>query len=390
MSGARDAMTIRETLLAQRVTLLFAGLIVLAGAGASSLFLFDSSSEVDQVPAGTDIVVHVDPTVAETETTRAVMNRLIYRSERHLGTAYSGPERYEPWLATTTIAGLNRTQLHGVTLFTTYAGVTTADGRGVTDLSNASYAGVVLESDWKTTDLVAAVANGTEYTTETYAGFAVYKPTATTGSEHWVGVLGDGNHVVGTPDAVTDALDVDRGAMQSVTGPLATAYRQTETGPTVAGRFAATFPTQEELIRAGGGNVTDREYALVESVRSISGSYAQTADTRIAMRVRMQTTSGSDAEDLQALTEAQVTKRRVNETRPQVVDFYRHLDVKRERHGVTVSVTRSPEPFTDDIEAVFGDSVLLFVSSLGDDPEINATAPAVQRQAEVPRTHPDR
>jgi len=91
--------------------------------------------------------------------------------------------------------------------------------------SGGQSGGAVLRADWSETEFRDALAAEAPVETTSHQGQTVYESP-----DEAVGVLPDGQYVVGTPEGVRASIDVATGNADSVDGPVRTAYERVPDG----------------------------------------------------------------------------------------------------------------------------------------------------------------
>jgi hypothetical protein len=334
-------MAITEAILANKLQVVVAGMVVMGGAGATyvamggSIPFMGADGMADSVPEDVDVVMYMDPGVAEDETTADLVNGLINISKDQQGEFYSGPDDYEAVMEQAeSNSSLDIDDLNSVTVYGKYPD----NASSTVGMAQDSYVGVLVNSEWSEAEFMNEVENGTDYEEDEYEGRTIYEQTSASaaGTEGYIGVLGDGQYVIGTEDAVEDAIDVETGSMDPFSGDLRTAYDDTRSGENTYLKFAANFPEEETLEQAGTGVASSEQFTAVTNIAAMSGSYYTDGDG-IGMQMRLETGNEDDADDLAALVDGGVTtvkqSARTNETQ-------RLLDeVEVSRDGTVVKMT---------------------------------------------------
>lgn len=303
--GGSD-VALAEALAATKVKLLVAGLVVVGGgtvtyAAVTGVGPFaDGSDVVESVPEGVDVVVYADPGVAQDQTTADLMNGLIDVSKR-TEAAYDGPDDYQELLENASAeAELDVEALNGVAMYGAYP------EENESDIEDGYFA-MRIDSDWGEDEFVESF-NDTEFEQREYEGYTVYVEQREHDEDRpdylrddspltWIGVVADGQYVVGTEQAVKDGIDVERGELDTFGGDLRTEYDNTREGYV---RFAATVP-RDRIPDSG----MSRQFSAVRDIEVVSGSYYTEGD-EIGMEARLTTGSESDADDLQSITDGAV------------------------------------------------------------------------------------
>ncbi len=366
-------MAITETLLANKLQVVIAGMVVIGGAGATyvaiggELPFLGADQMADKVPEDVDVVMYMDPDVAEDETTKELVNSLINMSKERQGELYTGPDSYEEMMANTSSnTSLEMDKLNSVMLYATYPDASDSAGMGLPD---DSYGGFIIDSEWsEETFIEETESNGTEYAEDDYKGYTIYTEENVSEDENrdWIGVLADGQYVVGSEDAVKDAIDVDRGEMDSFGGDLRTAYDDTQSGENTYMKFAATFPDEEKLNQTGTGVTSAKQFESLKSISVVSGSY-YTADDEIGMQMRMETGDEGDADDVAAMIDGGVAWTKqfagTNETRALLDD----VDVEQDGTAVKMTFESDVDTIVDGWKAAIEEWSGMYGSSYGTD-----------------------
>lgn len=238
----------------------------------------DAPAAADVVPAQADFVASVDVTGLMTDQTlNELANSTLDEESEEVEDTGDARESFQEE------TGLDPAKLHRAVVFMQ------------TD-EEAEYAGVVLETDWATEDVVAAIENDSETEVEetTYGEKTVYRPAEDSGSEDgWLAVLDDGRYAAGSEDAVKDAIDVANGDADSLDGDLREAFENTSEDSYL--RFASTVPQDEvPADEMGGGQFDTSSFNQVEIV---AGEHA-VEDGNVSVTLNMEVASTSDAEDI--------------------------------------------------------------------------------------------
>jgi len=353
-------MALAETLAAQKVRIVVVGvLVVVAGSAATVAVLgwplpfMTSDGMVDTVPDEADFVVTVDTDVAEDETTMELVDEAM-ALENGTSDSNGTDEGDDPVAEFENETGLAFEDLQSVTVYGRYPG-------GV-DTVDAEYLGILIDSDWEESAFREAIENGSEYDTREYEGYTIYvEPESETESEFGddedpsrIGVLGDGRYVLGNETAVTDAIDVDRGAAPALEGDLREAYDSTPDGYI---RFAATVPEpeDEELSAAmdDDGEVPDNAKRIQEmlDIGTVSGAY-YTTDEQVGLELRMRASSADNADDLQALLDGSITAIEYSVPPNETAALFDDTTVEQRGQDVVLTFESTPERIVDAVQAL--------------------------------------
>lgn len=290
-------------LLAGKAKLAVAALVIVGGGGAAYAatggdvpFVGGSSGMVDTVPEDVDLVMYVDSSLADDEATKALGEELgAVAGAGESSDSEALRESFEDEY------GLSYDEFDSVVVFGQYP----EDGAGspTSQLAGAGYSAALIESSWAEDDFVDAAEEApsgdatTVYEEDEYEGYTIYiqKPEEDdvddfrqdTENPTYIGVISEGQYVVGSEDAVKDALDVDAGEEDSFSGDLRNAYDSARDGMV---KFASTLP--EDQVGSGMASQS------AENVDVVAGSYYSSGSETVGMEVRMVTGDSSDAEDI--------------------------------------------------------------------------------------------
>lgn len=321
-------------------------LVAAAGGGVAAWQLgvleTKKPAAVEQVPADVDMVVHVDMAVMEDAKTRQLLNTMYNStpSASASATAESGPESMSESLQEfENETGLDPTKAEEVVIF----GQTSEQASPST--SGPRYVGIILHADWSNDAFVSALedADETEYTKTSYSGTTVYESTGTTGEASWVGLLGDGQYVIGTEQAVKDTIDVTTDDADSWGGDLRSTYENTRDG-----YVTMAMDVPEERIpdqRTGTSPVDPTQY---NKVRILSMVYYTKSDG-VGLEMRMKAKNTDAAKDVADVTDGGVSFVRGSIKDEAVKETLRDIEVSREESTVVVTF----ESTIDSLEDLF-------------------------------------
>jgi hypothetical protein len=295
--------------------------VVAAGAFAVTTLLDGGPAAVDQVPAGVDAVVRVDTAITEDRVSRALV-RAGVESAPVLGVAPTNVSTLLGQFERRT--GLDPAGADEVAAFGWRAnGSTTVDA-----------AGVVVHGDWSSETVRGAVAdNGSRnLTATTYRGQTVYQP-ADGESGTWLGVLGDGQFVLGSERAVKRSVDVATGDTGGLDGRLRSTYDASEDGLVIV---VARVPA-EQVPDAAGQAVDLTRY---RQVTVVAGSY-YTTDTGAGVEVRLRTNATEAARDVEDVTAGGLAIIRGTVSNETVETNLRAVEITREETTVVLRYERS-------------------------------------------------
>jgi hypothetical protein len=238
---------------------------------------------------------------------------------------YSGPESFEAALDEAEAeATLSPSGLQSVLGFGEF---------GYFGFGGDAYAGAVFEADWSETEVVDALEEGgATYTEGEYSGTTTY----TNDSEYIeaeLAVLGDGRYVVGSTDAVEDAIDVANGDGDAIGSALSGAYDASRDGYV---RYGAEVPDDSipRAIPVGGERV---ELDAYQRVTHSGGSLYSNGDT-VGLEVLFVAVDQQAAEAVAEQTEALITvAKSLESTTEEVEAALDRLTVSQ--NGTDVSIT---------------------------------------------------
>ncbi|WP_262174961.1 hypothetical protein [Haloarcula laminariae] len=316
---AGDGISKRALLLAAGVgAAVVAGVVLLSGGSAPT-------GAIDRVPAGADTVVRLDLTVTG--------DRLKQLSAVVQGAPLAGS-------ANTTAAFENET---GIDPGPAREVVVFSDNRSAEE---SAYRGLVLRTNAGTDTAVAGIRDATNgsYRSTTYNGRTIYVPA--NASDRYVGVLGEGELVVGTQAAVRDTIDVSQGDADRVDGPLRQAYGTTGNGTV---RFATTAPGQWV---PGGSSFLDTE--AYRQLDTASGTYYIDGGSAV-LTARLGASSTADAQTVAQATEgATVIGQRTIENESAAAAL-ESVNVSREGETVTVRYEQPLGAFQRAVRYLYGE-----------------------------------
>lgn len=305
-------------------------MVSVAGCNSLGLGSGGETAAVDQVPAGVDTVVRVDMAITSDTTTKALLNAGAESVPTGPGQASNVSQATSEFENETGLDPEKADEL-----------VTYQKRSESSSLTSAQYAGVIVHGDWETDAVVSAVTDesSTEYEETTYNGQTVYEPVEQPefGSADWVGILGDGQFVFGTEDAVKDAIDVTTDNGDAFSGDLRSAFDETRDGLIT---FAASVP-QEEIPEQSNGPVDISTY---QDVKIVTGVYYTTSNSA-GVQFQMHTGSESGATDVSEVTDGAVSFASGTVENETVKNALRSIEIENE--GTTVTVT-----FEDSVDSV--------------------------------------
>jgi len=284
-----------------------------------------STGAIEQVPAGVDTVVRLDLTITS--------------------------DRLRQFAAVANGAPLGASS-NATAVFENGTGIDPGPAREVVVFSDnrtgneSAYGGLVLHTNAGTDAAVAGIQNTTNssYRSTTYNGATVNAPA--NASNRYIGVLGEGQLVVGTQAAVRDTIDVSEGDADPVGGPLRRAYENTDNGTT---RFATT--ASGRWVPASGGFLDTEAYRKLDTA---SGTYYIDGGNA-GLTVRLGASSKANAQTVaQATRGATVIGQRTIENES-VAAALESVNVTREGETVTVRYRQPLGAFQRTVRYLYGE-----------------------------------
>ncbi|WP_136717527.1 twin-arginine translocation signal domain-containing protein [Halorientalis salina] len=239
-----------------------------------------TGEDLTGVPESADAAAHADAAaVIDDDGTRSVVDAMLgVQAEKSW---YSGPEDFEGMLSDFEAeTGLDPDGVETVTPFFAW--------RSDSSYGSASreFYGMLFEADWDEDAVVDSLEDSYYDFEETdHADRPVYEPEYEHGN--WIGVVADGEYVIGSEDAVKDAIDVEHGDEDAMDENLRTAYADARSGPVA---FVGTVPTDQLPDTSG----PDDEFDLttLDDVETVAGAVYENGDNR-----GVETTFAAEDED---------------------------------------------------------------------------------------------
>jgi hypothetical protein len=291
----------------------------------------DTGAAVEQVPEGVDTVVRLDMTITSDRATqlRAAVS----------GGALPG--------------GAGNTSDIGRT-FENRTGIDPGPAREIVLFSalndsrarSTTYAGAIVHTDAATDTATRNIRTtvGGDYERRTIDGQTVYVPAEE--SSYWIGVLGEGQLVVGSEMAVRDTVAVTAGETPAFDGRLRTAYDDTRNGTV---QFATTSP--DVLLPPEVEFVSDIQ--LFRDLRTVGGAYYIDSG-RTGVEVRLQANSRADARSVAQATNGTVSIAESYVENETTADAVESISVSQQGSTVTVRYEAPIEEFRRVLGYLYG------------------------------------
>jgi hypothetical protein len=222
-----------------------------------------SENTLDVVPADVTAVAYMDVGgMLEDGAVEQLMNKLLELAAEEEG--YAGPTTTAEWIQQIQDqTDLDPTQMEEAITFGKAPDV--SGGMTRTPSPGDQYGGMWFTTGWSEDDLVGVMSQqGTQFEEGEYEGHTIYEPTSEFG-QTWLGVIEEGEFVLGTEDAVKETIDVADGNMDSVGSDLRDAYSSVRSG---LWKVATTVPEDnlpDESTNAGGVEFDPARIAQVDS-----------------------------------------------------------------------------------------------------------------------------
>lgn len=250
----------------------------------------DTSATMDAVPVSADAAVYADlDAVREDEGVRTLTNT--YLEQQAQRSYYEGPENFEELLeAVEDESDIDPASVHEATLFSAFGGEEH-------DLFDTAYLGVIVRTDLTVEDIRDSTAElyDVDFDEVAYNGAVVYEPDE--GDGNYLGALSSGA-VLGTEDAVYDAIDVDNGDEDPADAELRGAYTATRDAPF---RFASRMPSPSENEAVPeeetGDDGESYDFTVFDDVSTVAGSVYRDGSVR-GLATTLAATDGDAAEDV--------------------------------------------------------------------------------------------
>lgn len=298
--------------------------LALAVGGAFALGLAGGElTVIDQVPDDADAVVWIDPTILHDPSSDALLESSI------AALGYGTIDADEAATSFESQTGLTLSSVEEVVAFGRY---------GTTGGLDVRYAGAIVHADWSSEEIRDALGRtfDVSYEERSISDHTVYQPAIDdVASAPTVGVLDEGEFVVGTPLAVDDAIAVANDNNGALGGPVRSALSATDDGLVT---FASELP-REEVSRfdARTGGLT-----RLGSIRVVAGTYDTSGDA-VSMTVRLRANGTEAARDMTDVARGGVPILASNVDNETVADTLRSVAVERRGQTVTLTLETTPE-----------------------------------------------
>lgn len=249
-----------------------------------------SAEALDVIPADVTAVAYMDVGgMLEDEAVERLMNTLLELAAEEEG--YTGPTTTAEWIQQIQDqADLDPKEMGEAITFGTAPDISGMETPAPTD----QYGGMWFTAGWSEDELVGTISeNVAQFEEGEYASHTVYEPPSGL-DQSWLGVIEEGEFVLGTEDAIKETIDVADGDMDSVGSDLRDAYSSLRSG---LFKVATTVPEDklpEESTNTGGVEVDPARIAQVESGATV----AYHDGDQVGMEAAMTAEDSNAAEDV--------------------------------------------------------------------------------------------
>lgn len=309
-----------------------------AAAGGPLPFIPEGGPALDSVPSEADVVVYTDAWTFSSDTSRNVVDGFLTVSNESLP-GYTGPASLSSAFRSLDDTSLDPRRLRSVTAFGSY------DGSGRV----GSYQGLILKTTWSRGDIMSAFGDGRDaYERRDHRGTTVFVQRANDSTLPAVAQLERDRYVVGTEQAVRDAVDAHTGRDSGLNETLRSRFDDLDRGPV---RFVATMPQVpgEQFVPA-------TVMRTANGIETVGGVYYPDG-AHATVRLTVGTVDAENATTLQPMLRDAIAA-----TRPYVPAGTRSLladaTVSRSSDAVTISMTGPVENFLGGYRAIIETGLL--------------------------------
>lgn len=329
-----------------RRLLIVGALLAVAVASAAGAYVFvtgqQQASPLSQVPEDVDMVAHaeVGTMLSDPGVRRLVDTTLEAQSELPY---YDGPDDFEEALEQVEDeTDLDPSKLETVTAFSKYDN----QAEGISE-----YSGVIIHAEWAEDDLVEAMEDEErlEFDDTDYGGYTVYEPESDFPGITWIGVLSEGEYVIGTEDAVKDVIDVRMGEEDAVDGELLSVYSDLRPGQA---KYAFKVPTGQVPDEEIGQGASTISTSALRDVEYVSGVYYREEDSVGSVTV-LYVEDSDAAMDVADVLDGSLSLVRGMTTEDDFKDALRDVEIEREGDTVTITAERSIDSLEELIQKLY-------------------------------------
>lgn len=307
-------------------------------------FIASGGPALDSVPSEADVVVYTDAWTFSSDTSRNVVDGILTVSNESLP-GYTGPASLGEAFESLGDTSLEPMRLRSVTAFGSY------DDTGRV----GPYQGLILKTTWSRGDIMSAFGGGRDaYDRRDHHGTAVFVQQEGDATLPAVAQLERDRYVVGTEQAVRDAIDAHTGRDSGLNDTLRSRFDDLDRGPV---RFVAAMPD----------GVPGEPFVPADVARAVSGIetvggtyYPDGSDATVSLTVGTVDTENATVLEPMLRDGLDVTRSHVPaETRALLAD----ATVSRGADGVTLSLSGPVESFLGGYRAVIDTRLLNFLTS---------------------------
>jgi hypothetical protein len=288
--------------------------VAVAAAGVSVAFLLHEPAPpepADRVPGDVDYVGHLDtaPMRSDENTTRATRFALRFQSAVDF---YAGPDFRQSY-------AFREVGPAGEVANVTYFG-----------RSNSSYAARIVTADWDAETLPQAVERAENVS---LSRTQVHGEVAYLGDGHGVAVLREGLFVVGNATAVRDALAVDAGEAEPLSGPLRQRFESTGGYARFAFRFRPSAVPNYPFVGES-----------VQRVEFVDGAYRRNG-SRLVATTNVTVEDADTAGSVAAVLDAGLTFYEFESANPDLKAELRRIQVSQDGRVVRARYASEPSNY---------------------------------------------
>lgn len=262
------------------------GMLLLAGCsgfmpGGQSSGSAGEPLHVDAVPNEASSVMYFNSSIVYDDTTESIMNNVLEKLPNESDT----PSSYQEILTEAkNESNVSFEKFNDATIYTKAETMNEVQSSGA---DGETYFGVIVSSEWSEDEFTTVMNENTKddnsLQESSYNGQTLYVSSANESDEKlYIGVRDDGRFVLGTEQAVKDALDVSAGDSDPISGTVRSQLLENKNAFV---SFASKMPETNDTV-AGGQAFNQAEY--------ISGAYYAEDDT-IGLEVLMDFPSADNA-----------------------------------------------------------------------------------------------
>jgi hypothetical protein len=301
-----------------------------------------SAGPLATVPDGVTLALTVDAeAVRDDDATKTLVNA--WFEGRAEGTARDDrPESYDDLLSRfEDDFGLDPTAVSSFAPFFNGGGFYGLGARG---------GAAVVTADWSAEDITDSLSDsmGNSYEEDEHYGQPIYHPETDSfyGAGIWLGVLGDGEYVVGWEGAVRETIEVSLGEVESLDGRMQEAHAATRDAPI---RFVLDIPlglVPDEIER----DDTTVQLEPLNEVATVAGAVYRDGNTR-GVEVTMAADDTATAENLVDTVEGYLAFAEQGTERETMAEALDEVTVSRDGSDVVLRYESTVDDLADTVRA---------------------------------------